>query len=145
MRLVDANSIEKQIVGKYFSKKRNKDIMAKERKIINDILDLLRSSPVYTFERVVVPFTYAVNWHHVEDELPPRRTSVLCYFVYDNGCGAIAENQYFGRGKWLSSSDKVAYWTEMPELPEDIMRTIDDDDDEDFEFNEDEDGEGDDL
>ena len=133
MRLVDGDSLEKLIVARFFSKKKTKEISVREKKVVNDILDMLRDSPIYTFERITVPITYYVNWRSVEDELPPPRTSVLCYLLYESGQGAMAENQYYGNGKWLFASKNVAFWTELPDVPKEILESMveDDEDDED--------------
>lgn len=123
MRLIDGNDLSKNIISKYFPQGIVLKAHDAAEKCIIEILSIIRLMPIFTFDKIVMPKLKQANdiWHNVKEELPPNRTSVLCYFIYENGHGAMAENHYFGNGKWLSNGNCVAYWRSLPDLPDDVV------------------------
>ena len=50
---------------------------------------------------------------------PPKKPGdYLCYFKYEpESPNVICQNTYYGSGRWMSESDRVAYWMPLPPLP----------------------------
>ena len=58
------------------------------------------------------------EWVSVEDRLPQKNTSVLCYFKYEpESPDVICENHYHGGRLWMSEGSKVTHWMPLPEPP----------------------------
>lgn len=56
------------------------------------------------------------KWIPVSERLPNRHQRVLCYFKYEpESPDIISENTYIGSGMWMSESDKVVAWMQLPE------------------------------
>ena len=56
------------------------------------------------------------KWTTVSERLPNRHQRVLCYFKYEpESPDIIAENTYIGGDMWMSESDKVVAWMQLPE------------------------------
>ena len=56
------------------------------------------------------------KWIPVSERLPNRHQRVLCYFKYEpESPDIIAENTYIGGDMWMSESDKVVAWMQLPE------------------------------
>ena len=50
---------------------------------------------------------------------PPKKPGeYLCYFKYEpESPNIICQNTYYGSGRWMSESDKVTHWAQLPEPP----------------------------
>ena len=124
MRLVDANPIKKEIkhIAMLSNPKDSKPVIAAKKKLADQIIDVIDTAEIITFEKVLLPKMNEANlWNNVADVCPPRNCNVLCYFIYNDGAGAMAENRYYGNGQWLSEGKYVAFWRELPELPPGII------------------------
>ena len=57
-----------------------------------------------------------MKWIPVSERLPNRHQRVLCYFKYEpESPDIISENTYIGGDMWMSESDKVVAWMDIPE------------------------------
>lgn len=57
-----------------------------------------------------------MKWIPVSEKLPNRHQRVLCYFKYEpESPDIISENTYICSGMWMSESDKVVAWMDIPE------------------------------
>ena len=127
MRLIDAISLKKRIGDKLLSAEVDNDLNHLRQEFVSSVCEIIDQSEVITIEKIIVPKLSNDNavWYDVKEKMPPNHSSVLCYFIYDDGSGAMAENHYHGRGKWLSDGKHVAFWRELPDLPEAVFDGLD--------------------
>ena len=120
MRLIDAielkNKMSTQIGAIYHKGKMT-------QKLYDKIIELIDKADVFTFESIIIPKLRqdAKQWYSIKKKEPPANSSVLCYYLYDNGNGAMGENYYYGKGAWSDQGRYVAFWRELPLLPNEII------------------------
>lgn len=57
------------------------------------------------------------KWIPVNDP-PKERGRYLCYYKYEpESPDIICENTYRGDGRWMSETEKVTHWMELPGDP----------------------------
>lgn len=127
MKLIDAISLKKRISDKLLSSDIDNGLSYLRREFVSSVCEIIDQSEVITIEKIILPKFNVDNaeWYNVKEKLPPKHSNVLCYFIYDDGSGAMAENHYHGRGKWLSDGKHVVFWRELPDLPEAVFNELD--------------------
>lgn len=129
MKLIDAISLKKRITDKLLRTDADNGLNVLRKEFVSATLEIIDQSEVFTIEKIILPkFNTEKNeWYDVRDKLPAKHSNVLCYFIYDDGSGAMSENHYHGNGRWLADGKHVVFWRELPELPEALFGEFDED------------------
>ena len=83
-----------------------------------DSVSLRKTVEGYAESNGLIEHMHYVNdqkWIPVSERLPNRHQRVLCYLKYEpESPDIISENTYIGGGVWISESDKVVAWMQLP-------------------------------
>lgn len=129
VKLIDAISLKKRITDKLLRTDADNGLNVLRKEFVSSALEIIDQSEVFTIEKIILPKIKGedTEWYDIRDKLPPKHSNVLCYFIYDDGSGAMSENHYHGNGRWLADGKHVVFWRELPELPEALFNEFDED------------------